>query len=125
MKLRIRGNSIRLRLLRGEVAKLVGDGEVSEKVGFGNSPEFIYTLAVSDEVKEISARFEGNEIKILLPKAAAMNWAESDEVSLAAVQKTGDGEDVLKILVEKDFVCLERKDDPDNADAFPHPKVNC
>ena len=123
MKLRIRGNSIRLRLLRGEVAKLSQYGEVSEKVGFGNSSEFIYTLAASDEAKEISARFEENEIKILLPKAMAMSWAESDEVSLAAGQKI-DGEGTLKILIEKDFVCLERKDDPDNADAFSHPLSN-
>jgi hypothetical protein len=118
MKLRIRGNSIRLRLLRSEAAKLAEDGEVSEKAGFGNSTEFIYTLAVSDEAKEISARFEENEIKILLPKSVAMNWVKSEQVSLTAGQKIDGSDDTLKILVEKDFVCLERKDDPDNADAF-------
>ncbi len=122
MKLRIRGNSLRLRLLRGEVAAIAENGAISEKIRFGNSSEFIYTLAASDEAKEISARFEGNEIKILLPKNLSIDWAKSEEVSLASEQKiNGDG-DTLKILIEKDFVCLERKDDPDNADAFPHPR---
>ncbi|MDQ3751004.1 MAG: hypothetical protein M3367_18600 [Acidobacteriota bacterium] len=54
-----------------------------------------------------------------------------DEVSLRSEQsienrkQNSTSENVLKILIEKDFVCLDRKNDPDNADAFPHPTRKC
>jgi hypothetical protein len=122
MKLRIRGNSIRLRLLQTEVAALAKNGFISEKINFGNTV-FIYSLRVSQETTEISAEFNENEISIFLPEDAAKDWTENDTVGLSAEQKTD--ADSLKILIEKDFVCLDRKDDPDNADAFPHPSTNC
>jgi hypothetical protein len=122
MKLRIRGNSIRLRLLQTEVAALAKNGFVSEKINFG-STALAYSLRMSREVKEISARFSENEISIFLPEGPAKAWTENNTVGLSAEQETNT--DSLKILIEKDFVCLDRKDDPDNADAFPHPSANC
>jgi len=38
MKLRIRGNSLRLRLLRGEVQQFGETGRVTETIQFGASP---------------------------------------------------------------------------------------
>ena len=35
MKLRIKGNSIRLRLLRSEVERFTANGKISEEVRFG------------------------------------------------------------------------------------------
>lgn len=126
MKLRIRGNSIRLRLLRGEVERLSGGESVSEAIRFGLTEKetLIYTLASSADAKQIAARFAEGEIVITLPAAAALNWARSDEVGLGAEQKLDGGEN-LKILVEKDFVCVERPRDADNLDAYPHPTANC
>ena len=119
MKMRIRGNSIRLRLLRSEVAALVDAGKVSEQINFGNAP-LTYTVVSSTEAENISAKFAGSEITVFLPRNLVKDWADSADLSLEAEQKL-DGNKRLKILVEKDLVCVTRKDDPDNRDAFPDP----
>jgi hypothetical protein len=125
MKLRIRGNSLRLRLLQTEVAALAETGVVSEKISFGNSAALSYTVSSSTEAAEVSAQFTGNEILIVLPEKTVKDWANSGQVSIEKEQSAGKDGNTLKILIEKDFVCLERADDPDNMDAFPHPKANC
>jgi hypothetical protein len=125
MKLRIRGNSLRLRLLQTEVATLAETGTVSEKISFGAGADLIYTVSTSAQESEVSARFAGNEIVIFIPESVVKNWAESAQASIEKDQGLDRDSNTLKILIEKDFVCLERTDDPDNKDAFPHPKANC
>jgi hypothetical protein len=114
MKLRIKGNSIRFRLGRTEVAALIEKGFFSEETRFtGDSGgSFYYGLILSDEIEKVEAKFEGDRIMVVLPGGAARDWAEDDNVGIEAVQ------DELNILVEKDFVCHGRPGDPDNADAF-------
>ena len=126
MKLRLRENSIRLRLLQSEVIQLRKIGNVSETIVFGINPTetLAYSLRTSAETTEISAQIIDNQIKIFLPLLTAENWANSNEVGLYAEQKISDLA-VLKIIIEKDFVCIDRPLDADNADAFPHPKMKC
>lgn len=118
MKLRIRGNSLRLRLLRGEVAQLRASEKVSETINFGNST-LTYTLQISDSVTEISADFRNDEIAVSLPKELARQWIETEQVGLETAQDIP-GAESLNILIEKDFICLDRPHDPDNADAYAH-----
>src|SRR5688500_7650797 len=126
MKLRLRENSIRLRLLQTEVRQLRETGNVSETIVFGTNraENLTYSLRVSEDAVEISAQVAGNQIEILLPLDSAKNWADSNEVGLYAERKI-DERATLKIVIEKDFVCVERPLDADNKDAFPHPKMNC
>lgn len=125
MKLRIRGNSIRLRLLQSEIKHLSDNGKVSEKIQFGLSDNEIlkYTLQVSPKAGEVFVGFCRNEICITLPEKTAKDWIETEKVSLE-FEKSLDN-DSLKILIEKDFVCVTRKDDPDNLDAFPNSDLDC
>ncbi len=124
MKLRLRENSIRLRLLRGEIQRLRASGIVSEKIQFNQFQILSYTLKVSEEVKEISAHFKDKEIIVEIPLAAARDWTESNLVTLENEQNI-DEKQPLKILIEKDFACPDRPFDKDNGDAFePHPKVS-
>lgn len=123
MKLRIRGNSIRLRLLRGEVAKFGEQGIVSETINFGAS-SLTYVLRNSADANELSAQFNENEIIVSVPPETARRWTETDLVSLQGEQKLSGGA-VLKILVEKDFVCLDRPHDEDNKDAYPNLTHKC
>jgi hypothetical protein len=126
MKLRLRENSIRFRLLQKEVRLLRDGGNVSERIIFGVNPTetLTYSLRVSGEAEKIYAQMLDNKIEIFLPVLMAEKWADTGEVGLYAVQEIGDlGE--LKITVEKDFVCVERPTDEDNKDAFPHPKMKC
>ncbi len=126
MKIRIKGNSLRLRLLRGEVARFGEKGRLTETICFGASPDqqLTYSLEIDDRAKRIGARFADNQITVTIPEKTARNWIDSDLVTLE-INQSVEADMVLKILVEKDFVCLDRKDDPENADAFPHPTGKC
>jgi hypothetical protein len=129
MKLRIRGNSLRLRLLRGEVEQLAESGRVTETIQFGSTPaqQLTYSLETHKDAQVISANFADNKITITIPVVMARNWVETELVALNGEQSIKDdsSENRLKILIEKDFVCLDRKDDPDNSNAFPHPAAKC
>jgi len=126
MKLRLRENSIRLRLLQTEVIQLRETGNVSETIVFGIKPteNLTYSLRTAAEASEISAQIIDNQIEVFLPLLVAENWTDSNEVGIYGIQKIGDLA-VLKIIVEKDFVCVERPLDADNADAFTHPNLKC
>ena len=126
MKLRIKGNSIRLRLLRSEVERIAAAGIVSEEVRFATNIDQVlrYSIAVSDGVEAVTVQFTDNHILVLLPESTAMEWTQGSVTSLEAKIEI-DETDTLCVLIEKDFACLERPDDPDRADAFPHPKAEC
>jgi hypothetical protein len=114
MKLRIKGDSIRFRLLRGEVEALIEKGFLSEETRFSSdsAENFYYGLIASNEAAETEAKFEGGRIMVVLPRVVVENWANGDNVGIEASQNG------LEILIEKDFACPGRPDDPDNADAF-------
>ncbi len=125
MKLRIRGNSVRFRLLRSEVAALGAEGRIAETTIFGSTEKDVltYSIQISDDAERVSAGFCENDICVVLPREAADEWINSEQVEIeAAIEENGQ---TIEILVEKDFVCLTRTDDPDNRDAFPIPKADC
>jgi hypothetical protein len=126
MKLRIKGNSIRLRLLRSEVERLCSAGVISEEVRFGTGTDqaLRYSIASSDGVDEVTAQFSDNQILVLLPESLAMEWTTGDGVGIEATIDIGNDAN-LSILIEKDFECTGRPDDPDRADAFPNPLLQC
>ena len=120
---------MRLRLLRAEVEELRDRGRVAETIRFGPAPaeQLTYVLEMKSDAALIDARFADNKITVRIPVLMARNWIETELVALQSEAPTGndDPENALKILIEKDFVCPERKDDPDNIDAFPHPAGEC
>ncbi len=123
MKLRIRGDSIRLRLKRGEVAQVAAGESIVEETHFPGSV-LTYRLDVS-ETDDIEANFAGGNLEFSLPASKVLGWVTTDEVSLTATQNLPDGA-TLNLLIEKDFSCLEpghSRDHEDNADSFPHPSV--
>lgn len=123
MKLRIRGNSIRLRLLRGEVARFGADGAVRETIDFG-AAQMTYVLQREGGGENLSAVFDGGQITVFVPEETAREWTETDLITLENEQILENGE-TLKILVEKDFVCLDRPHDEDNRDAYPNTSHKC
>lgn len=123
MKLRIRGNAIRLRLKRGEVARLATGDKLVEETEFPGSA-FSYSLELSDN-EDMMASFENGEIAITMPREIIPEWADTDLVSLYTEQKLS-GDDLLEILVEKDFTCLEpghHRNCEDDQDTYPHPSA--
>ena len=127
MKLRIRDNSVRLRLMRGEVETLRDTGLVSASTPFPGGRTFRYCVESSPASVSTAAFFSDNEISVRLPETTVLAWANSEQVSISGEQVLADG-DQLKILVEKDFVCLTNREDEDESDMYPHPeadKVKC
>lgn len=123
MKLRIRGNSLRLRLGRGEVSRLVEGGVVEEVTQFAPGQRLVYALGTAADVNVPRASFRQDRIEVLLPPKVARDWAASDEVGISAEQPVGgpgpDG--TLRLLIEKDFTCRNPAPGEDRADAFPNP----
>jgi len=119
MKLRIRGNSIRVRLERNEVARL-GRGERIEQVTEFSPDSHLVSRVESSPVSHVAATFYAGCMTLLLPAEMVKAWAASDDVSIEAVQKISEDRE-LSILVEKDFECLHSQKE-ENADAFPNPR---
>ena len=120
MKLRIQGNSVRLRLTQSEVAAFGEDGHVEVRTRFRPGEYLIYTLKATDIVKSLSVRYSESRINVLVPTAVAKAWVETDQVGMEDTQRIDDRE-ALTILVEKDFKCLHGSADRIDADAFPNP----
>ncbi len=123
MKLRIRGNSLRLRLKRGEVELVAAGESVIEETRFPGAA-LSYRLDVTDG-EAIQANLVDGGLVICLPESKVAAWATTDEVSLMADQELPDG-GKLSLLIEKDFSCLEPghgRDCDDDADTFPHPRA--
>ncbi len=123
MKLRIYGDSIRLRLKVGEVERIAA-GEIIVEVTHLPDSTLTYCL-VASETGSIAATFSDGRLVVTLPKADIEKWASTDEVSLHSEQPIA-GAGMLSLLVEKDFTCLEpghHRDCIDDADTFPHPSA--
>ncbi|MCF8244294.1 MAG: hypothetical protein K9J37_05770 [Saprospiraceae bacterium] len=127
MKIRIQGNSIRLRLSQPEVAAFIETGSVSESTHFGGQPGAMLTYALErSDQPELTATFSGNKICVLVPAELGVIWANSEqEVSIEHVVIPPSGVGGLRILVEKDFKCLTDRPGVDESDNFPNPSHSC
>jgi hypothetical protein len=117
MKLRIQGNSLRLRVTPKEVAQLRDRGRVESLIEFGWDSPLIYSLEASDGVGSVAASFDGGAIRVAVPAPTMAKWIQSDQVGIEAVADNG-----LGLIIEKDFQCLHKVvQDPD---AYPNPLVS-
>jgi len=123
VKLRIRDNSVRLRLTRTEVDSLRLQGVVTAATGFPGGREFQYRVESSPAIVNPAAFFSDNTIAVRLPETAVLAWASTDQVSLPGDQVLDDGTR-LRILVEKDFACLAPREGEDESDMYPHPEAD-
>ncbi len=120
MKLRIKGNSLRLRITPSEMAQLMEAGRIEEIIHFaadGNA-SLTYALEHSAHASATTARYSPGEIALTVPSGEARRWAASGDVGLYGKMQTSHGE--LALAIEKDFACLD-KSDAENADTFPNP----
>jgi hypothetical protein len=115
VKLRIEGDSLRLRLTRKEVASLRDDGVVECAIRFSPARELRYSVAGLSAAAEVSVNYENNSIRVVLPLAIASAWAAGDDVTIEWRDPGG-----VRILVERDFQCLHKPGGRD-PDAYPNP----
>ena len=124
MKIRIQGNSIRFRLKQQEVKHFREEGEIKEQILFGFLPAdkltFMLKARNSDSFK---ITWEANVVMLHVPAVTCAQWTNTDLVGFEEEVTTGQGE-TIKVLVEKDFKCLDGSD-VDNEDAYPNPSQYC
>lgn len=125
MKLRIKGNSVRLRLTQPEVAMLSEKGVVEERAGFPAGGALVYRLVADGEAREPGAGYKDGVIIVWLPAAAAARWARGAVVGLEFTSPLKEGGE-LRVLVEKDFACLDPHRGENEEGTFPNPsKGSC
>ena len=115
MKLRINDNSLRLRLTRSEVEEFASSGHYESSVDLAGG-RLVYRLEKDADAMLPSAAFADGTITVSVPRSAADQWTESDDVGIEEPHAAG-----LKIAIEKDFACLKPRADEDTPDHYPHP----
>ena len=123
MKLRIRDNSIRLRLTQSEVDRLKREGLVAARTEFPDGNGFGYSVESSPASVKPEAFYSKSSMAVRIPESDVLAWASSQQVSISGSQQLDDGRN-LEILVEKDFACLAPREGEDESDMFPHPEAD-
>ena len=119
MKLRIKGNSIRLRLTQSEIRQVGAGQTVREEVLFSTG-HFAYALVPDPAIGALDARFDEGELQVRLPAALAVQWAHTDQVGIEE-RIAGRPGTSLHLLIEKDFQCLHKRPGEDESDHFKNP----
>jgi hypothetical protein len=124
MKLRILGNSLRLRISRSELERLQADGSIEDSIRFSSAPEasLTYALAVEPGEEGVRVRYSPQRVAVLLNEAQLRTWSQPNEVGIYVSVSNG-SEKGLQLTIEKDFACLDRSH-ASNADAFPNPHAD-
>lgn len=120
LKLRIRDNSIRLRLTQTETDTLKREGVVAARTRFPGGRSLEYAVESSPASVNPAVHYSENRLEVRLPETVVLAWATSEQVSMCGEQRLEDGE-IVSILVEKDFQCLAPREGEDESDMFPHP----
>lgn len=126
MKLRIKDNSLRFRLLRTEVATLAETGEITRHTLFGlDTPasRLSYSIEHSSLHGTITADMRGTAIRVSVPSELLRSWAKDDNLVGLYAKQVLCAEETLHIAIEKDFACIDRSDE-DNADTFDNSKAS-
>ena len=126
MKLRLKGNSIRVRLDRRDIEELIDRGRIEDGVRFGPGLAFSYAVELGPAPRERPrASYADGRLTIRIDPEDAEAWHAGERVGFDHQQAVDGG--VIRVLLEKDFACLDRAvgDEADDAYAFPNPSAVC
>ena len=84
MKLRIKGNSLRLRVSRSELARFQAGDRIEETIHFTAAPEATLTYALESALRPspVTVRYGSREVTVILSKDRARIWGEQSEVGV-------------------------------------------
>lgn len=123
MKIRIHLNTIRLRLSQSEVNQLAKGTEIKEVLNLpAPYPSFIYSVKPMNKDNDLTISFETQHLSISLSESEIKTWANTEQVGISKNLPLP-GEAMLKVLIEKDFQCLHKRQGEDETDNFPNPQA--
>lgn len=120
MKIRIKGNTLRIRLSKSEVAEFDKNGYIQEQTRFATGT-FTYALKCYNGA-EMNAIFEQGTVTMLLPESMKNEWINTERVGFEAAVSVAESE-TLQLLLEKDFKCLDENIE-DQSDNYDNPLFN-
>jgi len=119
MKLRIKGNSIRLRLSKPEVEAFLEYGSISDILELPEQP-LVYGLEkCSEPVLNVTRR--AGAIRVGMPGDKFEEWRQDECIGFTAEYSAGKKK--IMITVEKDFQCLMPREHEDESNLYPHPQT--
>jgi len=104
MKLRLRGDRVRLRLDRADLDRLAAEGRITaELLTRGHSAaRWSYGVHLDPAVETLAVRLDAAGFRVLLPVGSGGDWLASEDEGFY-------GEDGgLHISLERDYRCLHR-----------------
>ncbi len=116
MKIRIKGNSLRYRLVKADVDSLWKNGYVEEQTQFAGKT-LVYAIETGKEDK-LTADFIDAKIVLRMSKPMIDELYHTGRIGFD--DKTGP----VSLLIEKDFVCIDNTDE-DQSDNYPNPSAVC
>ncbi|MEE4281987.1 MAG: hypothetical protein V2I41_08580 [Pseudomonadales bacterium] len=122
MKLRLRGDTLRLRLTRSEVDAVGAAQSVAETLHLPDGSALSYKL-VTGPSNNIYMRRESDlaEIVVQVVAAQAHSWASSEQVGYSGETPLQIG--AVSVLIEKDFTCITPRAGEEESDTFPNPQA--
>jgi hypothetical protein len=122
MKIRIKGNSIRIRLTKTEVENFGKLGVLEDATEFGGS-RLVYAIESKSTIDQMQASFENNRITVWIPENIQKEWVSTERIGFENKFDIGDNKQLF-LLIEKDFVCLDNTFE-DQSDNYPNPNAVC
>jgi len=122
MTLRIKGNSLRIRLTKSEVGKLADTGYLEDQTLFAGN-KLVYALLSVDSGNELSATFDHNKINMFVPHKLIEDWPNNNVVGFNSNMPVSEN-NTLYLLLEKDFACIDDIKE-DQSDHYENPNKTC
>ncbi len=119
MKIRIKGDSIRFRLTKTEVATLCDKGYIEETTHLGPQ-SFTYAVKRS-AIPDMEVSFKNKTILLKISANKIYQWDKNETVGFETTV-SADVKNKVHLLLEKDFVCLDERIE-DQSDNYPNPKM--
>lgn len=122
MKLRARGDTLRLRLTRSEVDAIGAGQAVTEAMHLPDGSQLCYSLRATAE-HDVHMSHGGNRVELVveIDAAKARRWALSEQVGYSGDDPFQAGR--LAVLIEKDFTCITPRTGEEESDTFPNPQA--
>ena len=123
MKIRILGNTLRIRVKMFETQALQNSGLIEEVLEFGPDDSDKLRFQVISGYENFAIEQHGTSIRIVVPKALINSWTTTDLVGFEEVITTSKGSEI-KVLIEKDFACLDSDREYEEG-SYPNPIEGC
>ncbi|MEO5906093.1 MAG: hypothetical protein ABIQ11_05170 [Saprospiraceae bacterium] len=123
MKIRILGNTIRLRVKMHETAAIRDNGMIEEVLAFGLADSDKLRFRVVNGKDAFLIEQNGMSVVITVPHLVIEAWANTEMVGFEELITTPKGSDI-RVLIEKDFACLDgdRSEEPGS---YENPMLEC